>query len=189
MTSRKTVVGLILAATVLFVIGILLEKGSEDDHHSESVAQASETAAERTAESGENAEGTTTESPAAPADEGAAGSEAGTSSESPAEAGEETRTESDETVLGIKYESTPFVILAVLASLGLAALVRFGRAPWIFALVAAALAAFAILDIAEAFRQVDRSEGGIAALAALVAVLHLAAGLFSVQLGRRPAPS
>jgi hypothetical protein len=54
-------------------------------------------------------------------------------------------------------------------------------------LVAAAMLAFAIFDIAEVFHQIDRSEGGIAAIAALVAVLHLAAGVSSAQLGRQPA--
>ncbi len=58
--SRKAVVGLILAATVLFVVGIIWEKNS-GEHHSESVAQAAETPAEHAAESGGSAETTTGE--------------------------------------------------------------------------------------------------------------------------------
>jgi hypothetical protein len=197
--SRPTVVGLILAATVLFVVGILLEKGSESDHHSESVAFGAETAAEHAAESGESPAHVATESPDAHADE--AGSEeakpsGGTPAEQAGEAGRETHNESGEAhsesgekVLGISYESTPFVILAVLASLGMAAAVWLARAPWIFLLVAAAMIAFAVFDIAEVFHQVDRSEGGIAALAGLVAALHLAAGLGSSQLRRQPTAS
>jgi len=155
--SRKTVVGVILAATVLFMVGILLEKNT-GEQHSESVAFAAETPAEHAAE-GE--------------------------SESGRESGAESDSESDEKVLGVNLESTPLVILAVLGSLLLAALVWFGRASWMLLLVAAAMLGFAVFDVAEVFHQVDRSEGGIALVAALVAILHLASGFFSAQL-RRP---
>lgn len=158
--SRRTVVGLILAATVLFVVGILLEKGSEDNHRDESVALAAENPAERAAES------------------------AGETGHS--EAGETGHSEPDEKVLGINLESTPFVILAVIGSLLLAAMVWVGRAPWIFTLVALAMIAFAVFDIAEILHQLDRDEGWIAALAGLVAVLHLAAAVGSAQLRRGP---
>src|SRR5262245_4427890 len=51
--SRGTVVGLILAATALFVVGILLEHDAEgDEHASASVAYAAETGAESAEESG-----------------------------------------------------------------------------------------------------------------------------------------
>jgi hypothetical protein len=158
MASRKAVVGLILAATILFVVGILLENGTEESH-SDSVAFAAETEAEQAAESGEES-----------------GEEAGESGES------------DEKVLGIDLESTPFVVLAVLGSLLLAAMVWFGRAPWILLVVAAAMLTFAIFDVAEIFHQIDRSEGGIAALAAVVAALHLASGYFAAQLRGATAP-
>jgi hypothetical protein len=177
MASRGTVIALILAATVLFVLGILLEKNS-GEHHSESVAQASETPAEHAAESSGSSEGAPTES------------QRNTSAESPKHAAEsegEIHNESDEKVLGINYESTPLVILAVIVSLGMAAAVGLARAPWVFLLVAAAMIGFAVFDIAEVFHQIDRSEGGIAALAGLVAVLHLGAGLGSAQLRRQHA--
>jgi Flp pilus assembly protein TadB len=147
MGSRKIAVALILAATALFVIGIILERNT-GEHHSESVARAQESPEEHAAEAGE---------------------------EAPAERESESGDESDEKVLGINLESTPFVILAVIGSLALAALVWFGRAPWMLALVAAAMLAFAIFDIAEVFHQIDRSEAGIAVIATAVAVLHLAA--------------
>lgn len=154
--SRPTVVGLILAATVLFVVGIVWEKNS-GEHHRDSVAQAAETASEEAAESGDE-----------------------THEEIDDEAGD------DEKVLGIKYESTSLVILAVLASLGLAAVVWFARDRWLLLVVAAAMLAFALFDIAEVFHQVDRDQAGIAVLATFVAVLHLAAGLGSAQLRRQP---
>jgi hypothetical protein len=155
MGSRKTAVALILAATVLFVVGIVIERNT-GEHHSESVAQAQETPSEHEAESGES----TTETP---------------STEHSGESGSESGGESDAIVLGINLESTPFVILAVLGSLALAAVVWFGRAAWMLTLVALALLAFAVFDIAEVFHQIDRSEAGIAVIAAAVAFLHLAA--------------
>jgi hypothetical protein len=72
--------------------------------------------------------------------------------------------------LGIDVEATPFVAVAAVASLALAA------AGWLSprraALIAVAMLAFAVLDAAEVFRQADR---GLAILAAVVAALHLAA--------------
>jgi hypothetical protein len=147
MDSRKIAVALILAATALFVVGIIVERNS-GEHHSESVARAQEVAEEGEGEAGE---------------------------EAPAERASESTGEPDETVLGINLESTPFVILAVIGSLALASLVWFGRARWMLTLVAAAMVAFAVFDVAEVLHQIDRSEAGIAAIAALVAVLHLAA--------------
>jgi hypothetical protein len=193
--SRRTVVGLILAATVLFVVGIVWEKNS-GEHHSGSVAQAAETAAEHAAESGGSAEATTTsKSPATKQKSSGESVERKAPSETPAEhAGEtggEARGESgnDEEVLGVKYESTPLVILAVLGSLFLAGVVCFARTPWLLLAVATAMLAFAVFDIAEVFHQVDRDEAGIAVLAGFVAALHLAAALGSAQLRNQPSVS
>jgi hypothetical protein len=200
--SRRTVVALILAATVLFVVGIVLEKNT-GEHHSDSIAQAAETAAEHAAESGGSAEATTTKSPPAKRQKSAEGTVGGAPSETQVEhagesAGEnhgetggEAHGESgnDERVLGINYESTPLVILAVLASLGLAAVVWIARSSWFLLLVAAVMLAFAVFDVAEVFHQVDRDEAGIAVLAGFVAALHLGAGLGSARLRREPAAS
>jgi hypothetical protein len=173
MVSRAGIAAVILAATVLFVVGIVIENGEADEHGDETVAHASgEGLAE---EAGESAEG-----------------EAGEASESTATTTEadEEEDEDEERVLGIDLESTPFVILAVVVSLGLATAVWIAPARELFfALVAVALAmiAFAALDIAEVFHQIDESKGGIAALAGLVALLHLGAGFLAARLGRRPA--
>jgi hypothetical protein len=58
---------------------------------------------------------------------------------------------------------------------------------WMFLLVAAAMLALAVFDLAEVLHQLDRSEEGIAAIAALVAVLHLGAGRGSARLRSSPA--
>jgi hypothetical protein len=147
MGSRRIAVALILAATALFVVGIILERNT-GEHHSESMARAQESPEEHAVEAGE---------------------------EAPAGRETESGGESDEKVLEINLESTPFVILAVIGSLALAALVWFGRDRWMLILVAVAMVAYAVFDISEVFDQVDRSEAGIAVIAAAVAVLHLAA--------------
>lgn len=95
-------------------------------------------------------------------------------------------TESGETVLGINVESTPLVVLAVLASVVLA--VATWRTDYKAVLLVTALvaAAFAVLDIAEFAHQVRASATTIAVIAAVIAVLHGAAALLAEQ--RRAAP-
>jgi hypothetical protein len=57
------------------------------------------------------------------------------------------------------------------------ALAAWLRATWLplFALIAIALIALAALDIREVFHQVDKAKSGLAALASIVAILHLSA--------------
>jgi O-antigen ligase len=92
--------------------------------------------------------------------------------------------------LGVDIEAAPFVALAVLASLGLAA-AAWLRPRWLLLLlvVAATMLAFAALDVREIFHQQDESRTGLAVLAAAIAALHLAAatvaGLMSRE-ARRP---
>jgi hypothetical protein len=198
--SRRGVVGLILAATVLFVVGIVWEKNS-GEHHSDSVAEAQEVGGESGSESGGEsntgeAEKQTkaaqrqTKAPETHAPAGETQAENGETHTGAGETHQETgetggESGSDEQVLGVDYESTPLVILAVLASLGLAAVVWFTRASWLLLVVAGAMLGFAVFDVAEVFHQIDRDEAGIAVLAAFIAVLHLAASLGSA--GLRPA--
>lgn len=79
-----------------------------------------------------------------------------------------------ERVLGIPVESTATVAVAVIFSLLLA--VAAWRRPKAVVLLAAAIfaAAAAVLDIAEIGHQLSENRAGIAALAGLVAALHLA---------------
>lgn len=89
-------------------------------------------------------------------------------------------------ILGVDREATGLVILAVLASLALAALLwrRPVREVWLAAGLVAL--AFAVFDVAEVVHQLVESDAGLATLAALVAVAHAAtAGIAATAL--RPA--
>jgi len=100
------------------------------------------------------------------------------------EAQEHGEEHADETVLGADTESTPLIGLAVLAGLALAALaaLRAGRGALLtIALIALAWAA---LDVREAVQQ---PRTGIAIVAIVVAVLHLAAAATAGRLAGRAA--
>lgn len=150
---------LILAATALFVVGVAVERNSGDRH----VEASSSTPA-----SGGEGEAAHSQ-----------GKETGAESQEHAAkpAGREGGEASGDKLLGIDVESTSLVALAAVASMGLALGVWL-RPTWaaLLSLTAVALVAFAALDIREVFHQLDENKGGLAALAALVAALHLAAG-------------
>jgi hypothetical protein len=78
--------------------------------------------------------------------------------------------------LGVNIEAVGFVVLASLASLGLAAL-GYTRPRWLLGLAAIAVAMiiFGALDVREAFHQSDESRTGLVVLAACIAALHFAA--------------
>jgi hypothetical protein len=94
-------------------------------------------------------------------------------------------------LLGIDPESTPLLVVAVAAGLGLAALTasRVGGTQAFLVLVALAALAWAALDIRETAHQIDESRSGIAAIAAAVAALHVGAAAVAAFLARRPSPS
>jgi hypothetical protein len=102
------------------------------------------------------------------------------------EVGEEH--DEDERLLGVDLESTPLVVLAVLAGLGLAVLAagRIGRLRGFLLGVTIVALAWAALDIRELVDQIDESRTGIALVAAAVAVLHLAAAAVSGRLAGQP---
>lgn len=90
-----------------------------------------------------------------------------------------------EAVLGFGVESTPLVVAAVATSMALAALTwRRSAVPLLVVTTLFALA-FAVLDVAEVLHQLDESHTGIALLAALIALVHVAAA--AVAAPRRPA--
>jgi hypothetical protein len=165
---RWALVALLATSTVLFATGVIAERSHSDTHtETESVAQAEE--------SGE-AEGAHDE-----AEESAEGASQG------AEGGESrAESEEDERVLGIDLESTPLVVLAVLAGLGLAILAatRFGQLRWFLLAVAVIALVWAVLDIREVAHQLDESNTGIALVAIAVAVLHLATAAVGARLAR-----
>jgi hypothetical protein len=87
--------------------------------------------------------------------------------------------------LSIDVEAAPFVALAAVASiaLALAAWLR-PRATALLALVAAAMLAFAVLDVREVFHQVDENRTGLAMLAGAVAALHAGAAAVAGRMTR-----
>jgi hypothetical protein len=167
---RWTLVALLVAATALFVVGVSAERSERDTHVEPAGARAAETAGAH-AEGGEAGE----------AQAGEAHSETPAGKKPP----------EDERVLGVDLESTPLIVLAVLAGLALAALTatRFGRLRGFLLAVAAIALVWAALDVREVVHQLDESRTGVALIAMSVAVLHLAGAAVSGGLARQtPAP-
>lgn len=160
---RWTLVALLVASTALFAVGASIERSDADTHVEPAAAQNEAAEPERVHE-----------------DEGKAHSEPATG---------ETESEGEQ-VLGVDLESTPLIVLAVLAGLGLAALAasRFGRLGGVLLSIAAIALVWAILDVREVAHQLDESRDGLASIAMTVAVLHLAAAAVSGHLARTKAP-
>jgi cytochrome b561 len=82
-----------------------------------------------------------------------------------------------ERVLGADIESTPLIVVAVLAGLALSAAAASDlrrRRAFLLVVVVIALA-WDALDLRELLHQIDESREGLAAVAIVVAVLHLLA--------------
>lgn len=169
---RWALVALLVASTVLFAVGVIAERSDNDTHLGSAAAQI-----EETEEAAGEPEGVHEES-----------GEPGAGEEGHVETAGETHADEDETVLGVDVESTPLVVLAVLAGLGLAALAatRFGRVRGFLLAVAVIALGWAALDVREVIHQLDESRTGVAVVAILVAVLHLAVAAVSGRLARQP---
>jgi hypothetical protein len=156
MNRRSLLVALLVVSTAAFVVGVSDERSSGDSHPEPAAAAESSEASE----TGEEAHG----------------------DEAAAEAGEDEY----ETLLGADLEATPFVVLAAAVSLGLA-LAVWPRPEWrlLLGLVAAAMVAFAALDVREVVHQVGE-DSGLAALAGVVAALHLGAAAVALSMARAP---
>jgi hypothetical protein len=164
--ARTALVALLVVATALFAIGVLAER-SQSETHTEPARTHSETGEPE----GAHEEGEATGATEGRQDEGA----------------ETAHADEDETLLGVDLESTPLLVLAVLAGLGLAAACasRLGeRSGPLFAVAAIALA-WAALDVREVAHQLDESNTGIALIAIAVAVLHVAAASLAARLAAR----
>ena len=177
LTRRNLLAALIVAATAAFA-------GIEKGQHSEAEAREGAHSIEKRhaeeppahAESGEGERREAEERQAAAAQPAAKpGSE---------EAGAHSQEEEEE-LFGIDLESTPLVVLAVVASLALAA-AAWLRPRWALLLVAvgAAMLVFAALDVREVLHQIDENSTGLAVLAGLVALLHLTAALVAADMAR-----
>lgn len=166
MGPRTLLVGLIVLATATFVVGTVIERDSsgESGHHNEAAPPAA-----AAGESGASAEAGHSET-GGESDATHAKENAGTSTATAEKAHAELRP------LGIDIESWPFVTLAAVVSLALAAAAWLRpRAVAILALVAVAMLAFAALDLREVVHQVDIDKSGLAVMAGAIAALHLAA--------------
>jgi hypothetical protein len=174
MSLRTVLACLVVSATALFVVGVAIERSSEEDHHGPLV--------ETSAGHAENGEQSTH-------DESGAESEAAHRGEREREA--EAATPAEESheelrPLGIDVEAWPFVTAAALVSLALAA------AAWLLSgdtlvvsFVEVAMLAFAALDVREVVHQFDIDENGLGVLAGAVAALHLAAGVVAAAMASR----
>jgi len=165
MAPRTLLVALIVFATAAFVVGTVIERNSsgESAHHDEAAL------------------------PAAPTGESGASAEAGhaeTGGESAATHAKENTATSTATEqphaelrpLGIDVEAWPFVTLAAVASLTLAAAAWLRpRAVAVLTLVAVAMLAFAALDVREVVHQLDINKNAFAMMAGAIAALHFAA--------------
>lgn len=178
MSLRSVLVGLIVLATVGFVIGTSIERSN--GHH-ESAAQlrsegatsaaAGESAANHTAEGGEAS--------AAHASESGGESAAKHTAEGakPAEQHRELHP------FGIDIEAVPFVILASLLSLALAAAAWLRpRSVAVLVVLAVVMVTFGVLDLREIFHQGDEAQTGLAILAGVIAALHFVAAAVAVRM-------
>jgi hypothetical protein len=154
---RRLLVSLIVLSTVAFAVGAIVEHSSGEPAHDQG--------GEAVEGSGEAGEGG---GEVAPVSEG---------SEEP---------NGEETLFGTDPESTPLVVLAIVASLLLAAGCWFRPEwRWLLVVTAFAMAAFAVLDLREVIHQLDESDTGLAFGAGAVATLHVAAAVTAVILARR----
>jgi hypothetical protein len=171
---RWALVALLVVSTVLFAVGVIAER-SDGDTHADAVAQQ----AEGTDGEAVEPEGAHDEA----GESGALESEEGHGETASGETGSE-----DERVLGVDLESTPMIVLAVIAGLGLAALTatRLGRLRGFLLAVTVIALLWAALDVREVIHQLDESRTGIAVVAMTVAVLHVAAAVVSGRLARQP---
>jgi hypothetical protein len=164
---RAWLAGFIVLATIGFVIGTSIERHNSTH---ESAAQL-------------RAEGAASHAPE-PGGESAATRAAETARSTKSETHKELRP------LGVNIEAVPFIVLAALASLALAAL-GYTRPRWLLGLgaIASAMVVLGALDVREAFHQSDESRTGLVILAAVIAALHFAAaGTAGVMAARRSAP-
>ena len=93
----------------------------------------------------------------------------------------------EETTLGIDRERPAIVVPAVILSLALAVLVWFRRDAWLLWTVVVFALLFTAFDVAEVAHQVSEDRGGLALLAAIVALLHLAAAFVAETRATHPA--
>lgn len=184
---RTLLVALLIASAAAFAGGVALERSQRLAEETGTHAGAA-TAAETTSTAKSEAGHTETSGAEAGGETTTADPAAETTGETAATLARESgaHKESSEKLLGIDPESTGLVLLALLSSLTMAALAwRIPRWPLPLALIAFAMLAFAALDVREVVHQINESRTGVALVAGIVTVLHLAAAAVATRLGRR----
>jgi hypothetical protein len=162
-TSRIVAAVALVLGAGLFALGVAREHASPDVHQ-ETVTSLTVTPSTSPGGEGTSAEGTGEES----------GGETTTGVGESSGATSESHSGSDATLLGIDLEGTPFVIVALVASIALAIalVVLHSRALLVVTIVIALT--FAIADVREVFHQLHERPG-LAALATVVALAHVIA--------------
>ena len=163
---RFVLAGLLATATLLFAVGVSAERSAADEHAKPAVR--AEAGASGHAEEGGEARVT------APTDGGSQARPAA---------------EPEERVFSVDVESTPLILLAVLAGLALSAAAAsdLGRRREFLLAVGLIALAWTALDLREVVHLIDESRDGIAAIAIAVAVLHLLAAAIAGRAARRRA--
>ena len=158
-TALWLVGGLLIVSAALFVIGVSVERGSENHE----VPVVSQNAA-----------------PAKPVDsDGGEGSSASGAGHVDAPAAAQTTSPQNESVLGIDLENPWLVGAAVVGSLVLmGALLCFGYR--VLPIVVLFAIAAALFDVSEVLRQLQRNNTTVTLLAALVLLAHAAVGVASL---------
>jgi hypothetical protein len=185
---RVWLVGLIVLATIGFVIGTSIER--RNSAHESSARLRAEGAVAPAKPSSESSANHVAEAHAAPGESkhGTNGERGESAATHAAETAGSTTAEADTELrpLGVDIEAPAFVALAALTSLALAALgYRRPRSLLGLAAIAAAMALFGALDAREAWHQSDENQTGLVILAAMIAALHLAAAGIAVALAAR----
>lgn len=156
----RLLIGLMIISTILFVVGLTLERAGEAGEGAGAHNEAEEPQQSENAEAREEGE---------EAEEHEENSEAGQAGEASGVV-EEAHSE---TILGIDLESPTLVMAAVVVWLILTvALWRFGSRLLIPIIIVAL--ATALFDGLEVVTQINRGNIGLAALAALITILHIA---------------
>jgi hypothetical protein len=186
--SRKKLLlisSLIVVSTALFVIGVAVERSqgeaAEGTGTHQEVPGTPETG--KVEESGEAKGGAENKGEVGHQDKGEVKGEVGHQEVPSSQADSEAGGQHGETILGINPEATGVVAAIVVGWLVLTAgLLFFG--PRVLILVALAAVAAAAFDALEVVGQLGRNNSGVAALAAVVALLHAAIGILSLLIWR-----
>ncbi len=175
--SRIIVAALLAASAVVFAIGVSVER-SQGESHSDAPATSQPLGKATLAPEGSAAREAAEKKPSTTAAKAVATSAPeGSAAREAAEGRGESATASGEItekLFGIETESTGLVVAVVVLSLMLAAGLLVIRSPLILVGAAVVVLGATAFDIRELAHQIDESRNGVAVLAALTAVSHLA---------------